>query len=127
MVIATFIERIRQQPEAVAFKDVIAFIDSHYDYQPSCFTNGVGAGQLVNEAGKNEGSCKIFAFAQLNGLDVAETLACFGDYYRVDVLNHPQGSDHSNIRLFMRYGWQGVTFERLPLTVKKGLVPGEGG
>ncbi len=119
--IAAFIRGIKQQPDTVVFKDVIALIESYYDYRPSRFTNGVGVEQMVNEAGKNEGSCKIFAFAQLNGLDVAETLACFGDYYRDDVLKHPQGTDHSNIRLFMRHGWQGIAFERLPLTVKEGV------
>ncbi|NNF96141.1 MAG: hypothetical protein HKM94_04340 [Halobacteria archaeon] len=45
-----------------------------------------------------------------------ETLACFGKYYREDVLQHPQGTDHLNIRTFMRHGWSGIQFEYPALT-----------
>jgi hypothetical protein len=65
---------------------------------------------VVNESGTNEGSCKIFAFAQLNDLSVEQTLACFGKYYREDVLENPEGNDHGNIRNFMISGWEGVKF-----------------
>ena len=65
----------------------------------------------MNEAGTNEGSCKIFAFAQLHHLSEQATLACFGQYYREDVLQNPQGNDHGNIRNFIKQGWQGITFE----------------
>ena len=34
-----------------------------------------------------------------------------GDYYRVDVLQHPDATDHQNIRQFIQYGWAGITFE----------------
>ena len=34
----------------------------------------------------------------------------FGDYYRKDVLEHPDGTDHANIRAFMEVGWDGVKF-----------------
>jgi len=44
-------------------------------------------------------------------LDAQQTLACFGDYYRVDVLQNPEGVDHQNIRNFMTYGWDGVAFK----------------
>jgi hypothetical protein len=47
-----------------------------------------------------------------------QTLHCFGTYYRDDVLNHPDNNDHRNIRLFMRYGWQGIMFEGDALKVK---------
>jgi len=33
-------------------------------------------------------------FAQLQQLSQAETLACFGKYYREDVLQNPEGDDH---------------------------------
>ena len=52
------------------------------------------------------------AFAQLHELDAARTLACFGRYYREDVLRHPDGSDHANIRTFMRHGPAGIRFAR---------------
>ncbi|WP_372863745.1 HopJ type III effector protein [Spongiibacter sp.] len=89
------------------FAEVIAHIDAHYDFQPTAFRNG----DTYNDAGSNNGSCKIFAFAQLNGLSEQATLHAFGDYYRVDVLQHPAGNDHANIRNFMRSGWTGIHFE----------------
>ncbi len=73
---------------------------------------------LVNKAGTNEGSCKIFAFAQINQLDQQQTLNLFGDYYRLDVLNEPQGTGHQNIRNFMKYGWDGIHFKGVALTAK---------
>ena len=104
------ISHIKNHPGAVEFQDVIATIDSHYEYTPTRFSNGQGDDMVINEAGKNEGSCKIFAFALLSGLSETETLACFGQYYREDVLNHPQGDDHANIRNFMKFGWDGIDF-----------------
>ena len=101
-----FLQRLREHPEQIEFADTIAAIDSHYDYTPTAFRNG----ELDNAAGQNGGSCKIFAFGQLNALSEAETLACFGRYYRDDVLKHPEASDHQNIRNFMRTGWAGIAF-----------------
>ncbi|MFT4047340.1 MAG: HopJ type III effector protein [Solimonas sp.] len=49
----------------------------------------------------------MLAFAKLQGLSEAETLACFGRFYREDVLKNPDGTDHQNIRNFMRTGWRG--------------------
>ena len=65
---------------------------------------------MLNQ-GENSGSCKLFAFARLQGLSEAQTLACFGSYYRDDVLGDPGGSNHQNIRNFMQTGWKGVQFE----------------
>src|SRR3546814_18418029 len=48
-------------------------------------------------------------------LSEAETLACFGCFYREDVLKNPDGTDHQNIRNFMRCGWGGVAFGERPL------------
>lgn len=111
-----FIIRIKSG-QSVDFQDTMAVIAEHYDYQPAEFSNGLRQ-PLINEAGRNEGSCKIFAFARLNGLDGAQTLALFGDYYRKDVLENPDGTDHQNIRNFMRDGWEGVRFKSEPLTFK---------
>lgn len=109
------LNQVRNAPESVEFNDVIEVINSHYDYTPARFSNGDGAGRLVNEAGSNEGSCKIFAFAQLHDLDQQQTLSLFGRYYRDDVLAKPEGTDHGNIRNFMRSGWAGIHFDSLPL------------
>ncbi len=118
MPLAELIEQIKNRPDSIVFNDVIYVLTANYDYTPSRFSNGSGADQVINEAGKNEGSCKIFAFAKLNGLNEAETLACFGSYYRNDVLKHTSGSDHANIRTFMRHGWRGIHFDQQPLTAK---------
>lgn len=93
--------------EFVSFSETIAIISENYDYTPTAFKNG----STENAAGQNEGSCKIFAFAKLNQLTAAQTLLLFGDYYRVDVLQHPTATDHQNIRQFMQHGWAGIVFE----------------
>lgn len=118
MSLAALLDKIRNHPDTIVFNDVIYVITTRYHYTPSRFTNGGGDDQVINEAGKNEGSCKLFAFAKLNGLNESETLACFGHYYRDDVLKHPDGSDHANIRTFMRHGWSGIHFDQSPLTLK---------
>jgi hypothetical protein len=107
MQLKSLLVKIESQPELVEFSEVITVISENYYYQPCKFNNG----ELVNEAGTNEGSCKIFAFAQLHHLSEQATLACFGQYYREDVLQNPQGNDHGNIRNFIKQGWQGITFE----------------
>ncbi len=105
---------LNNHPEQIEFQQVIDNIDEHYDYQPAQFSNG----GTVNEAGSNAGSCKIFAFAKLNKLTEAQTLACFGHYYREDVLQHPDADDHANIRNFMQTGWDGIQFESSALNPK---------
>jgi len=114
MTVNELVQQLNNNPQHTEFSDVIAVIDANYNYQPATFSNG----DAVNVAGSNEGSCKIFAFAQLNKLDEAQTLACFGHYYREDVLQHPEGDDHANIRNFMLSGWEGVHFESEALTVR---------
>ncbi len=111
-----FLDRLRAGQ--TDFEDTIALIKARYDYTPTAFDNGLGEAAVHNAAGQNEGSCRIFAFAQLEGLSEADTLACFGRFYRVDVLQHPQGTDHGNIRMFMRQGWAGIRFQGQALTPK---------
>ena len=108
------LDKIRQIPKEIAFSEVIDYIDAQYKFTTTRFTNG----DTVNEAGQNTGSCKLLYFAKLQGLDAETTLQLFGDYYRKDVLGNPSGSDHQNIRNFMRYGWSGVIFEGTPLQSK---------
>lgn len=113
MILALFIKKI-QNNQIITFDETITIINKNYHYSPAAFTNG----SLVNSAGTNEGSCKIFAFAMQNNLDKQQTLSLFGDYYRNDVLNDPDGTGHQNIRNFMRYGWDGLQFNGNPLTAK---------
>ena len=114
MTVQQLLTQLSNNPEQVEFNEVIAVIEANYNYQPARFTNG----SADNAAGSNQGSCKIFAFAQLNKLDPAATLACFGRYYREDVLQHPDGDDHANIRNFIDSAWDGVHFESTALTRK---------
>lgn len=110
----TLFDKIEYKPTSINFPEVIAHIDANFDFTPTRFTNG----SAINEAGQNNGSCKIFAFAKLNKLTVDQTLALFGDYYRIDVLENPEGTDHQNIRNFMRSGWEGIQFEGVALSQK---------
>ncbi|TWI80433.1 HopJ type III effector protein [Lacibacter cauensis] len=114
MRIEDFLNKLRSNPESIAFTDTIEVIDSNYNFTPVRFTNGTA----VNEAGTNSGSCKLFSFAQLQGLSKEETLACFGDYYRIDVLQNPESTNHANIRNFMVTGWEGVSFDADALQTK---------
>jgi len=118
MTLEQLLQTIKTSPDTVDFNEVIATINQHYSYTPTLFTNGMGERKIVNEVGQNEGSCRIFAFAKLQGLNKEQTLACFGKIYRDDVLNQPFGSDHANIRRFMEYGWIGIAFDGVALKEK---------
>ena len=118
MPINKLIDKINTQPDNIDFAEVITTIEANYVYTPTRFTNGNNGDATINEAGSNEGSCKIFAFAKLNQLDEKQTLACFGKYYREDVLGNPHGDDHANIRNFMHHGWDGIAFEGEALQAK---------
>ena len=112
MSLDVFLNKVRQN-EALVFADVLAVIGEYYHYEPTEFCNG----ELVNAAGTNEGSCKVFSFAKLHDLTEAETLSLFGEHYR-DVLADPSGSGHQNIRNFMQTGWQVIMFKGVALSAK---------
>ncbi len=114
MTLSAFIEKLNAQPELVEFSETMDVIDNHYDFTPTDFSNG----KSMNQAGQNNGSCKIFAFALLNQLSVEQTLVCFGQYYREDVLQNPMNNDHQNIRNFMVTGWAGIQFNAQALQEK---------
>lgn len=95
------------------FADVIAYIEAAYNHTPTSFKNG----QQANVATDNQGSAKVFSFAQLNGLDQAQTLSLFAEHYAA-VLATPDATDHQNIRQFMQNGWDGIQFEGQALTAK---------
>ena len=105
---------LNDKPEEVEFEDVIGLIDETYEFTPVAFTNG----ELESEAGQNEGSCKIFAFAKKTRLTEQQTLYCFGSYYRNDVLKYPDNMDHPNIRNFIKTGWEGISFDGTALKIK---------
>lgn len=115
MEIKSFLKKLNETPELVAFDETMAVVDAHYDFTPTAFQNG----ETLNAAGQNNGSCKLFSFARLQQLTPQQTLHCFGAYYREDVLKHPEGTDHQNIRNFVKYGWNGIEFGGQALTPKK--------
>jgi len=114
MALEPFLQKLKDSPESIEFNDTMSIIDSLYVFTPTSFRNG----DLVNEAGQNSGSCKIFSFARLHNLTPEQTLTCFGSYYRDDVLNHPDNRDHQNIRNFMKTGWSGIEFDSELLKAK---------
>jgi hypothetical protein len=114
----SLINSINHAPETTKFNDVIHIIEEHYNYSPTLFRNGADEDCIINQAKENEGSCKIFSFAQLHQLTKTQTLHCFGHYYRDEVLNHPNESNHANIRTFMKYGWDQIHFDAIALTPK---------
>ena len=114
MPVPTFLEKLIKAPETISFEDAIAVIEKNYTFKETAFTNG----ETRNESGQNNGSCKIFAFGHINNLTEEQTLNCFGDYYRKDVLGNPNGDDHQNIRNFIQHGWQGVSFDNTALALK---------
>ena len=101
------------QAGTAKFADVIIFIEARYHHTPTAFSNG----QQHNAATENQGSAKVFSFAQLNNLDQAQTLSLFAEHYAA-VLATPEATDHQNIRQFMQHGWNGIQFEASALTAQ---------
>jgi hypothetical protein len=64
MKLENLLQRLNESPSSVEFNDTMSAIDSLYDFTPTPFWNG----PFLNEAGKNNGSCKLFSFARLHGL-----------------------------------------------------------
>ncbi len=110
--VSGILERLKRKE--VKFADVIGLIDAHYTHVPTAFENGA----QKNGSTENQGSAKVFAFAQLNRLDKEQTLLLFAEHYEA-VLAAPESSDHQNIRQFMLHGWEGITFQGTALTAKQ--------
>ena len=97
----------------VTFTQVIEFIENYYQHQPTAFKNG----NVYNDKSQNQGSAKVFAFAQINELTEEDTFYLFAEHYQA-VLAEPNGADHQNIRQFMKNGWRGIDFEGQALLEK---------
>ena len=109
-----YLEKLKNTPDSMEFNELMELIDSHYIFTPTEFSNG----NLINQAEQNQGSCKLFSFAKLHNLDQQQTLACFGVYYRQDVLENPDADNHQNIRNFLKYGWDGIKFSGNALSAR---------
>lgn len=102
--------RARLHNREFRFAETLEFIETHYIYTPSAFTND----KLHNPCGQNEGACKLIGLAQLEGMSLQEALLGFGEHYR-SVLVNPDGQDHGNIRALINSGLAGVRFAAPPL------------
>ena len=110
-----FKKTLKSDPTSIEFEQTMAAIEDGYDYAAVAFS----CGEVESTAEQNQGSAKIFSFAKLEKLDQKTTLELFGRYYRSDVLKNADGTDHGNIRNFMKTGWDGVSFPNgLALTPK---------
>ncbi|MGF1689903.1 HopJ type III effector protein [Photobacterium kagoshimensis] len=114
MELSQFLVQLKHDPSHIEFDQTMAIISQYYNFTPVAFTNG----DVSNQAGENNGSCKILSFAKIHKLPEEQALACFGRFYRDDVLKHPHNIDHLNIRNFIQYGWSGVKFESQALECK---------
>ncbi|CAM1361492.1 HopJ type III effector protein [Tenacibaculum xiamenense] len=115
MTLEDFKAKLNSNPEQIEFSETIATIDASYDFTPTAFKNG----ETSNNANENNGSCKVFAFALDQKFTQEEALASFGQFYFKDVLENPEGTDHQNIRNFIKFGFDGLNFEGTALTPKK--------
>jgi hypothetical protein len=114
MTIPEFKTKLKTTPTAITFKETMQVIENYYTFNPTAFKNG----DIINNAGENNGSCKLFAFAMHQELTKEETLLCFGEYYQT-VLEDKNGTSHQNIRNFMKTSFKGLSFENEALTLKK--------
>ena len=110
MTVEALINKVKQS-EILSFAEVIEAIDANYSFTSSFFKNG----DVVNEENQNNGSCKVFSFAKMHQLSEKETLFLFGEHYQ-KVLETPSDADHQNIRNFMNFGWNGISFEKEALS-----------
>lgn len=109
------IEEILNKIDAneISFADVISFIKEKYNYTPSAFSNG----KLQNKEVENQGSAKVFFFAQFHKVSKENTLKLFVEHYQ-NVLENPEADNHQNIRQFMIFGWEGIQFKNTVLLPK---------
>ena len=114
MTIPEFKTNLKTTPTAITFKETMQVIEDYYTFNPTAFANG----DIINNAGENNGSCKLFAFAMHQEFTKEATLFSFGEYYQ-NVLEDKNGTSHQNIRNFMKTGFKGLSFKNKALTLKK--------
>jgi len=117
MKLDAFLKKLNDDPEAVTFDEALATVGEHYRLTPCGYTLA-GVRFDVDQVHR---SCQLYAFGILHKLSKEQTLACFGEHYREDVLKHPQGSDHQTVRLFMQVGWEGLKLDS-PMPLKARTV-----
>ena len=113
MLIQEFKTKLKVSPTEIKFAETMQVIEDNYNFTPTTFTNG----EITNKAGENSGSCKLFAFAVHQKLQKEEVLYCFGEHYK-NVLEDEKGDSHQNIRNFMKFGFVGLSFDKVALKLK---------
>jgi hypothetical protein len=113
MTIINFKNKLKNSPKEILFSETMQVVEENYNFKPTSFKNG----NVENNAGENSGSCKVFAFAVQQELTKKETLLCFGEHYR-NVLEDTNGTSHQNIRNFMQFGFEGLSFDNQALIKK---------
>ncbi len=106
MTLQQFIKKLKTCPKEILFAETLQVIEDYFTFFPTAFSNG----KIHNKAGENSGSCKVFAFAIHQQFTEKETLFCFGEHYK-NVLENPNGTSHQNIRNFMKFGFENLSFE----------------
>merc|ERR1712127_841363 len=109
-----FNANLEMSSDDIMFEEVMDMINEDYETGLIEFKNG----DLLNAFGENEGSANVLSYGALSDFDKETTLKLWGQYYR-DVLATPDGTDHQNIRNFMKTGWEGVPFENGIALTKK--------
>lgn len=102
--------RVALHQSNFSFAQMLDFIDRHYCYTPSAFSNN----GVINSANTNQGSGKILALALLEGFSKEEALLAYGEHYR-HVLTTPEHTDHANIRALLKGQLALVVFEQVAL------------
>jgi len=110
------------------FDRFIALIDSIFETHPVEFHNGIiNHGEtattsasyttLINEAGSNLWSLKVFAFAIMMGYTASQALSLFGEHYN-DVIEDPNSGRHLNIEQVYKHWLWGVQIQGMPFRIK---------
>ena len=103
--VKAFAEKIKAGGSPANFAETIALIDEHYQY----FEVPFSVGDVKNKANENTGSAKVLSLGLMTRMDEKATLRLFGEHY-AQVQATPQGTDHANIRSFIKNGFPGVEF-----------------
>lgn len=107
----TFLQQLNSDEHV--FATTLEFIETWFDFTPSAFQNG----SVANAVDQNQGSCKVFALAQLLELTQEQALRCFGEHYR-DVVATQDVDNHHNLRRLLKEGLADISFDSFPLTQK---------
>lgn len=115
-----FNSNVEMSADDLTMEEVLEMINTHYETQLLEYT----VGDVVNKQGENEATGHILSYAALSNMDKETTLKLWGQHYRA-VLANPDGTDHANIRNFMKFGWEGVPFENGIALTRKNVGDGE--